>query len=682
MTLSTQDKAPAFTKFLTHFIKSLKQTTYYTGNHPAAVKAREGLFLDLKKCIGDAKEISFIKNKTMDETTILIDGIVNEPVNIKDLVSSEEAKLYLPKLLEYFERKNLYSFTLKSYVTKEEFHRFIDMMSETPLLEMHKDIDLETMARKLQEEGIYSISVLMDKESIGKGLKLPWRVEIALSRLHKDLQILPLYKDASEEKLKEIKCAVIEDILRPIAQPDTIREILCYQELITKEDPLLNDLNLDEDLYVNFPPREIIIAVSGDIPPLPPDIDKKKVVDRLKKAAQFALKHDLPDDNPTISAINKCIDKNMLSKTELSSMILKASESLKLYEEFLKKGDTLIKELAVLAEKNTDQAAIKILRLAYKIIQNESFQKLRPLIDLYFKIKNKITSENADILNEEKQLASPKNFEIIIKYITETENADKGPIIELITTVHEPFRPLIEEKILHEDNPSIVEFLCEILPSIHNIPESLYISLLKKHENSPELLKYIIRACGGYKSTTLGDHILKAVKNHSPDVRKEAIETLFKIDARKYIKTASAMLTDRSQEVMSAAVHYIGAMKYDNPHAMQRLILILLSKENTYRLRMEAADAIIKIGNIKISEKMNVEDALIKIFPQFIPQKSGWIKKKLEWDEKYAEPYFKILAKIGNVKILPKLKKALKIPHKKWQINIEKIIKEIEAKTN
>jgi hypothetical protein len=202
-------------KFLLSFIQALLKTGYYTPGHPETSKARGSLFHDFFSIIKKHRELTFVVAAGKDTRDIMVDGIVDEPVELSSFMLKGMAEMFVPKFLAFFDRKNLSSFSIKSAITKSEFDTFINIMSESPSLEAKVDTR-EQLTLKLIKKSILHISTVFNIDLVGKERKLPWRVEIALTRLKKDLSLIPLYKNIQEEKITELKNMVFDDIIRPI----------------------------------------------------------------------------------------------------------------------------------------------------------------------------------------------------------------------------------------------------------------------------------------------------------------------------------------------------------------------------------------------------------------------------------------------------------------------------------
>lgn len=243
---------PELSSFVLSLIQALLKTGYYTPKHPEAQKARSGLHETLQRLLRGRGEISFVAVAESGRQEVYVGGIGDEPMLLSNFMIRSMAEMFTPKFIEYFEKKNLSSFSIKAGISKAEFEKFIDIMTESPL---HEDTGInlrDKLAMDLLKNDILLVSTVFHVDLVGKGRKLPWRVEISLSRLRRDLNMIPMYRNLSEEKRQEIRRMVFEDIMRPLKEPVLIKEMLLNLDLIRRN-------------IMGFEPDELEVNLIGHI---------------------------------------------------------------------------------------------------------------------------------------------------------------------------------------------------------------------------------------------------------------------------------------------------------------------------------------------------------------------------------------------------------------------------------
>jgi len=217
-------------EFVMDLTKAMLRTGYYSSDHPGAQKAKHGLYEALQRCLRDCPEIMVTNQEVRERNEILITGILDEPVNVRTVVGAGMAELFVPKLSECFNRKALVSFALKKVITPEHFESFVDVMSD-PTAERGQHAKVgELLTRALVDRGITEISTVFMDDIIVLEKNLPWRVEMAIQRLAKDLKVLPMFQGESDEAIKRMKLQIIQDILRPLKHPEFLKDLIinCY----------------------------------------------------------------------------------------------------------------------------------------------------------------------------------------------------------------------------------------------------------------------------------------------------------------------------------------------------------------------------------------------------------------------------------------------------------------------
>ena len=243
LTLEERKKVKPSGEFLMDLTKAMLRSGYYSADHPGAEGAKQGLYEKFKTCLEESREVMITKQETREKFDILITGILDEPVNVRTLVGMGMAELFVPKLREYFKRKGLVSFAIKNDISLEHFENFVDIMSD-PKADTGQGSKIgQLLSSALAEHGITEISTVFMDDLIMLELNLPWRVEMAIQRLAKDLKVLPMFKSDSDEKIRAMKLEIIQDIIRPLRYPQFLKDLIinCYiiaehVESIEKED--------------------------------------------------------------------------------------------------------------------------------------------------------------------------------------------------------------------------------------------------------------------------------------------------------------------------------------------------------------------------------------------------------------------------------------------------------------
>jgi HEAT repeat protein len=248
-----REKVKPSGEFLMDLTKAMLRSGYYAADHPGAKGAKQGLYEKFLNCLGDSREIMITNQENRERTDILITGILDEPVNVRILVGAGMAELFVPKLREFFRRKGLVSFAIKKDITPEHFESFVDIMSDPKADSGGKDKIGKLLSSALVEHGITEISTVFMDDLIVLELNLPWRVEMAIQRLAKDLKVLPMFENESEANLRKMKIQIIQDILRPLKHPEFLKDLIINCYIIARHVKRLETEDIEKVIIEAFP---------------------------------------------------------------------------------------------------------------------------------------------------------------------------------------------------------------------------------------------------------------------------------------------------------------------------------------------------------------------------------------------------------------------------------------------
>jgi hypothetical protein len=255
-------KAKTACEFVINLTKAISRSGYYDANHPISGEVKRGLYDSFKNALGSSSEIMLTCHEFEEKTDIHISGILDEPVNIRKLTKADTSDLFVPKLKDYFERKSLNSFVIKKNITLEHFESFIDVMGE-PIADSTDGSKLgEYLTKALVDLDITEVSTVFKTDIVLLRGKLPWRVSIILRRLAKDMKVIPMFRSASLDKIKVIKSQIIDDIIRPLNNPDLLRDLIVNGDVIVSHLAQSLEGNELEQMFINSLPTYTVVPVS------------------------------------------------------------------------------------------------------------------------------------------------------------------------------------------------------------------------------------------------------------------------------------------------------------------------------------------------------------------------------------------------------------------------------------
>jgi hypothetical protein len=258
LTLEERQQAEPIGTFLMNLTKAVLRSGYYDPDHPGSGSAKHGLFDEFVSVLGGRSEIMFSLQKTRKSSDMMITGIFEEPVSVRQLVGPGVAELFVPKLSEYYERKELLSFTLKKGIPSEHFEKFVDIMSD-PKVDRGGSVEAGGyLTNALVEHGITEISTVFVDDTVHLEVDRPWRVEMAIHRLAKDLKVLPMFEALGADAERTMKLHIVQDIIRPLNQPRYLNDFVVNCYIIAKHVDGMEAESIERIVVDSFPTRFLI----------------------------------------------------------------------------------------------------------------------------------------------------------------------------------------------------------------------------------------------------------------------------------------------------------------------------------------------------------------------------------------------------------------------------------------
>lgn len=244
-------------RFILEFTKSISLTGYYPSDHPAIRNVAIRPFSVLDKLRPLAPEVGFVTIPGGQSEETLVEGVLEEPIPFLGIMQSTMGETFARKFAAYLDRNHLVSIHIKTSISLEEFQRFVALLVEDQTREQEGKAEFGSFVDHLVERRIFSVSGITREEMVGTGRALPWRVKVAISRLQKDLAIVPLYSEASLLQLQDAKNEIIRDIIRPLRKPRFIRELLANVDLIEEEVQELSSSEIEMQIIRALEPRMV-----------------------------------------------------------------------------------------------------------------------------------------------------------------------------------------------------------------------------------------------------------------------------------------------------------------------------------------------------------------------------------------------------------------------------------------
>ncbi|MBK8258461.1 MAG: serine/threonine protein kinase [Polyangiaceae bacterium] len=222
--LPIEDAAAGFGEMFVALTAAVARTTYYERDHPEFARSLVRLVHASRVPLTGRGEITFTQRDLRDSELLVQTGI-GEIIDLRRAVPGGIAEAYGPRFSDVFQRRHVVSLTLKEGVSEHDLADATELLSGP---EMAADaLRLDFLSR-----GLSGVSILFAEELLGKSRKLPWHVDLCISRLARDLRALPLLRGVNEDTLRSLRMQLVADVVRNLERPEDVRLLLENTDLV------------------------------------------------------------------------------------------------------------------------------------------------------------------------------------------------------------------------------------------------------------------------------------------------------------------------------------------------------------------------------------------------------------------------------------------------------------------
>ncbi len=231
-------------QFLVDLVKAMTKTANYHPEHPQVHQARGGLHNQLRGLLKDRHELAFLRAPSpADKLELVLEGVLAEPMNLSALMNIGPGARFFPKFYEYFGRQALHSLAIKAGMAVAEFDALMEVLARDA--EAAEGDGKTKLDELLFEQKVYHLSTVFAEELVAPERRLDWRIRLALSRLKKDLRLLPLSQEGGKQ--------IVEDVVRPLRRPDLLAALLLNCDVVAVDPALLGGAPLPQQILAVTP---------------------------------------------------------------------------------------------------------------------------------------------------------------------------------------------------------------------------------------------------------------------------------------------------------------------------------------------------------------------------------------------------------------------------------------------
>jgi hypothetical protein len=554
-----EELAKDLTDFTLEFVRAVTKSSYYTADHQEAGKAKLGLYAAFTALVTDHPEITFYVRKAGEKCSILVYGIFDEPTDLAQAMLKGTAEIYIPKLSHYFEANGLLSISFKRALGEEDFHAFVDLLAG-PASAGHGVAN--RIVHELAENRIHNISVVVVEDRIG-GRSLSWRVEMALTRLKKDLSVIPLYEHLSEEELRRVRLQVFRDVVRPLRQVGLIRELLENCDRIIEEVEEFSEDQLAEietQLLASAPEESLPALLEG----LVDDVahakrESEEQLDRLLRLTRRVALQLSPEQAKNLEdAFRVLLDDEVLALEELPSFLQRKFVVERDANAFRKLEDR------ILARFDQESAAEKYQEYLnfFEFIFPELLSRADPsaTIKIVEQVSEHRTSPSP--FGERPEWAATWLEKIIYSSLAEelvyklshADRLKRECLLELCRKLGDETVPILFQALSRCQNVPTRQALDQVLVELPYASRAFLRSELAKRDLPADYLLELLHILSRVGDTPSAELAARFLGHGDPAVRIQALSTALALDAAYGEEGALAALSDADAKVRGAAL--------------------------------------------------------------------------------------------------------------------------------
>ncbi|MBM4306586.1 MAG: hypothetical protein FJ123_07600 [Deltaproteobacteria bacterium] len=660
------------TDFVLRLIQAFLRTGYYTSDHPESKKAKEGLFQSFKVLFEEEDELAFLVREEQGGQEIFVEGVLPESQKLSRMMMKGMGELYVPKFAKYMERKDLISLTLKSRMGQNEFGAFVDIMSEPTLVDTKRKQDQDRFAQALYSRGIFNISYVFNEEFLALEREMPWRARLTLSRMRKDIKMIPILQQMMGREIKDIRINLLRDALRPIRQSDLLCAILRNSDLVTSSSDLEETI---EDEIVSSLKKQYLLNTSKIF--LREHLELKKLQkqdafeeksNRLVKKISRRLKDAATPE--TVNLLEEFFRHQLINLEDLPPALRDKIVLERLTDKFLRYTDQFFLQLDQAKDKEAFlNVAISFVRMIPELIRRDRFPEILRIFETlkgHFHERRMWALLAGQVLEEIGKGTIPH---LLKEKFLKGKKEIRAAIIPLFAALEVGAISVLLDILKSSQDQWVRKNACEALIQIGPVAAIHLLKELEKQQTSAETICDILRVLGEIKSQEWQAPLAKVAKSfvtheHSR-LREQAIHTLCQAGGPGGEEVFLSSLNDPDLEVRKRAIWCLAMVK--SSRGIGKMVEMLKEYSATPSPQNDKLETYIYFafglsGNMAIDGK-TLEQILIEMIEKRgIKGLLGFLQKNPLTDASIVA-ICDTLAKIGtgeSVKVLTRLEKSQK----------------------
>jgi len=639
-------RAKTACEFVIDLTKAISRSGYYDAHHPISLEVKKGLFDAFKNALGSSKEIMLTCHDVEDLVDIHISGILEEPFNIRKLTHATTTDLFVPKLKDYFERKNLNSFVIKNHITPSHFESFIDVMSE-PIAESTDASQLgEYLTKALADLDITEVSTVFKTDIVLARGKLPWRVSIILRRLAKDLKVVPMFRSASAEKMKLIKKQIVEDIIRPLNNFDLLRDLIVNCDVIVDhishlmdvdemETLMINSLHVDEVVPISSAVFDVYMKSKNENLSKKDDSALQKRCVYLAKVLEIAARRIVSENMPeSLGLFEKLYENEIIDFDMLPEKLRFRIQSRKIAEYFMSEMDNYTeKSMNAETAEEIETHVTLFKRIIPEFIKLKKWDIIKTMMEtlnvLMSRVKEMSTTSEL-LLNMPDSVFEGQEEPFADGYVHADQDS-RNIMNYILMQMHSKCVDIISMIFGKCKEPDILKNVIELLSKKKELARQWSLKILDDQGQPLSMLNIALLLMVHVGQSEDVRWVEKYVKHSNASIRVKALSAIVKMNAKDAAGFVVDALSDGEEKVRHQAISLMEHDVWLTAEPLKRLLLFL--KEKMSKKDISSGEATMISGLLRATgknkdypDKASLENEIIAMASGLMHEGRGLLK--------------------------------------------------------
>ncbi len=219
-------QSAGFVEFFVALTAAVARTSYYERTHPEFDRALSVLVRTVGAPVRGRGEVSIARRDVSHVPHLFVQSGLGEFFELKKILPVSVFESYGTRMADVFMRRHMVSLTLKEGIEVAEVGDMVELLSGP-------DIPMDQLRQQFLSRGLRHLSILFAADLIGRERRLPWEVDLCISRLARDLRALPLLRGVDREGMLKLRTQLIGDVIRTLRGPEPVKILLENSDLVS-----------------------------------------------------------------------------------------------------------------------------------------------------------------------------------------------------------------------------------------------------------------------------------------------------------------------------------------------------------------------------------------------------------------------------------------------------------------